>query len=137
MTGQGGPVWRERLRVVVLAIAGALIALALFGSTHAKVGPFDTTMSVRASLTGETVVLLAPLGRITLDTHDAPAGIELRVDELRLEEAERFARDPSLLESVGDELAGDVGRAVRVLVVRCLLAAAAGGVAGAALARLR
>lgn len=129
--------WRSRLRVVLLALAGACIALALLGSTPAKVGPFDTTLSARASRAGETVVLLAPLGRITLDTHDAPVGLELRVDELRLEEAERFARDPSLIEQVGDELAGDVRRAVRVLVLRCLLAAAGGGIAGALLARLR
>lgn len=129
--------WRTRLRVVLLAIAGACIALALFGSTGAKVGPFDTTMSVRPSLAGETVVLLAPLGRITLDTHDAPLGLELRVDELRLEEAERFARNPALIEQVGDELAGDVRRAVRVLALRCLLAAVVGGLAGGALARLR
>ena len=129
--------WRERLRVLVLALAGAGIALALFGSTAATVGPFDTTMSVRASVTGETVVLLAPLGRITLDTHDAPVGVELRVDELRLEEAERFARNPELIEEVGDELDGDVRRAVRLLAIRCLLAAALGGIAGALLARLR
>src|SRR5688500_3311348 len=135
--GQGVPMWRSRVRIVLLALAGAFLALALLGSTGAKVGPFDTTLSVRASLAGETTVLLAPLGRITLDTHDAPVGLELRVDELRLEEAERFARDPSLIEQVGDELAADVRRAVRVLVLRCLLAAVVGGVAGALLARLR
>ena len=129
--------WRERARILVLALAGAVIALALLGSTAATVGPFDTTMSVRASLAGETTVLLAPLGRITLDTHDAPVGLELRVDELRLAEAERFARNPSLIEEVGDELASDVRRAVRVLAQRCLLAAALGGVVGALLARLR
>ena len=129
--------WRSRLRVGLLAIAGALVALALLGHTGAKVGPFDTTLSARPSRAGETVVLLAPLGRITLDTHDAPVGLELRVDELRLEEAERFARNPSLIENVGDELAGDVRRAVRVLVLRCLLASVGGGLAGALLARLR
>jgi predicted phosphodiesterase len=127
----------HRLRVAVLAVAGALVALALAGSTGAKVGPFDTTMSLRPSLAGETTVRLAPLGRITLDTHDAPFGVELRVDELRLEEAQRFARDPSLIEQVGDELAADVRDAVRVLAIRCLLAALAGGIVGGALASLR
>ena len=129
--------WRARLRVVLLAIAGAVLALALLGSTRAKVGPFDTTLSVHPSLAGQTTVTLAPLGRITLDTHDAPVGLELRVDELRLEEAERFARDPSLIEQVGDELAGDVRGAVLVLALRCLLAAAVGGLLGGLVARLR
>ncbi|HUP86112.1 MAG TPA: metallophosphoesterase [Acidimicrobiales bacterium] len=134
---QGGGVSLHRLRVVMFAAAGAIVALALAGSTAAKVGPFDTTMSVRPSFTGETTVRLAPLGRITLDTHDAPFGIELRVDELRLAEAKRFARDPTLIEKVGDELTADVRRAAGILAIRCLVAAVAGGVVGGALARPR
>ena len=74
---------------------------------HDAVGPHP-------SIAGDTVVLLAPLGRIQLDTHDAPVRVELRVDELRLADAERFARDPSLLEDVGDDLAADVRAAVRI-----------------------
>jgi predicted phosphodiesterase len=125
------------VRTVLLAVLGALLALGLWGKTTAVVGPFDATLSVHPSLGGDTMVRLAPLGRINLDTHDAPVRLELRVDELRLEDAERFARDPSLLEDVGDDLAGDVRDAVRALVLRCVLAAAIGGLAGALLSRAR
>jgi predicted phosphodiesterase len=114
-----------------------VVGLALFGRTSAPVGPFDTTLSLRPSWGGETTVLLAPLGRIRLDTHDAPVGLVLRVDELRLEEAERFAQDPSLLEAVGGDVAADLRHAVAALVLRCALAALAGGVAGALAAHVR
>jgi predicted MPP superfamily phosphohydrolase len=129
--------WLRRARTILLAVAGAVLALGIWGRTAAVVGPFDTTLSVHPSIGGDTVVRLAPLGRIRLDTHDAPVRIELRVDELRLADAERFARDPSLLEDVGDDLAADVRAAVRTLALRCLLAAAGGGLAGALLAHVR
>ena len=129
--------WLRRVRLVVLALAGAAIGVALAGQTSASVGPFDATLSVRGSWTGETTVLLAPLGEIHFDTHDAPVGLVLRVDQLRLDEAQRFAANPALLELVGGNLANDVRDAVEALALRALLAAVAGGVAGALAARTR
>jgi predicted phosphodiesterase len=127
----------RRARIVAGALVGAMVVLALAGRTSAPVGPFDATLSVRPSWGGETTVLLAPLGRIRLDTHDAPVGLVLRVDELRLAEAERYAEDPSLLAGVGDDLSDDVRSAVRALLLRCLLAGAGGGVVGALIGRSR
>jgi hypothetical protein len=43
---------------------------------------------------------------------DAPVGLVLRVDQLRLDEAQRFAANPALLELVGGNLARDVREAV-------------------------
>ena len=126
-----------RLRLLAFSLAGAVVGLALAGRTSASVGPFDTTLSLRPSLGGETTVLLAPLGQIGLDTHDAPIGLVLRVDELRLEEAERFADDPSLLEAVGDDLFADIRSALIRLAAHCVVAAGAGGIVGATVARLR
>lgn len=129
--------WLRRLRIVVFGLAGAVIGLALAGRTSADVGPFDTTLSIAPSLRGETTVLLAPLGRIGLDTHDAPFGLVLRVDELRLEEAERFAADPTLLGDVGDDVSGDLRAGLRALALRCLAVAVGGGLIGALVARAR
>jgi predicted MPP superfamily phosphohydrolase len=127
--------WLRRVRLVVLVLAGTVVGVALFGRTSSPVGPFDATFSVRPSWGGGTQVLLAPLGRIRLDTHDAPVELVLRVDELRLEEAERFAEDPSLLEAVGDDVAGDLRHGIVQLAVRCLLAGAGGGAVAALVAR--
>jgi hypothetical protein len=128
--------WRTRARVAVFALAGALLAVALAGRVTAKVGPFDTTVAVRPSLSGETLLRLPPLGTIGLDTHDWPLGLELRVDELGVDEAERLAENPELVDRLGDGLADQVQDALRRLALRSALVALAGGVAGALVARL-
>ena len=124
-------------RVLGLSIAGAIAAIAIAGRVHAEVGPFDTTLTARPSLSGATTLHLAPFGTIELDTHDAPFDIALRVDELQIEEAQRIARNPAVLDSLEDELVADSRRALRRLAVRILLAALVGGLAGAMVATLR
>jgi predicted phosphodiesterase len=124
------------LRTVLFALAGAIVAVALFGRVPAKVGPFDTTMSARPSLSGHTVVQLPPLGTIDLDTHDWPLAVTLRVDQIGVADAERIARNPGAIERLGDQAADQVRDALAGLVVRCLLVAVLGGVAGALAARL-
>ena len=124
------------LRTVLFALAGATVAVALFGRVPAKVGPFDTTMSARPSLTGHTVVQLPPLGTIDLDTHDWPLAVTLRVDQIGVADAERIARNPNAIDRLGDDAADQVRDALAGLVARCLLVAVAGGVAGALAARL-
>jgi predicted phosphodiesterase len=128
--------WRGRGRITLFALAGAIVALAVAGRVPAKVGPFDTTVSVRPSWTGETVVRLSPLGTIGLDTHDWPLRLELRVEELGLDEAERIAENPQRVDQLGDDLADEVRAALVRLAVRCALLALAGGLAGALAARL-
>jgi predicted phosphodiesterase len=132
--------WRRRwgpvARVVLFALVGAAGALALAGRVPAHVGPFDTTMGARPSLHGNTVVHLAPLGTIELDTHDWPIRLDLRVEELGLAEAERIADNPQVIDNLGDDVADDVRGALVRLVLRCMLVATVGGVVGALAARL-
>ena len=128
--------WGPTARVVLFALVGAASALALAGRVPAHVGPFDTTMGARASLHGDTVVHLAPLGSIELDTHDWPIRLDLRVEELGLAEAERIADNPQVIDDLGDDVADDVRGALVRLVLRCMLVATVGGVVGALAARL-
>ncbi|MDE0802249.1 MAG: metallophosphoesterase [Acidimicrobiales bacterium] len=115
------------LRTTVLALVGAGIAVVVAGSVQVPFGPFDTTLSARPALSGETLVRLAPLGTIELDTHDAPIGLTLRVDELRLTEAERIAADPAVLESLEDDIAADARHALERIALRCAVVAVIGG----------
>lgn len=125
----------SRARVGLFALGGALIALALAGRTHAILGPFKTTLDLRASFAGQTTVRLAPLGTIELDTHDAPVGLDLTVDELRLSVARRAAADPTLVEQFGADVSEDLAGALRALALRAAAAALIGGLAGAVIAR--
>jgi predicted phosphodiesterase len=127
--------WWSALRLVIFSVAGAAIALALMGHIPAKVGPFETTFAARPSLEGHTVVHLAPLGTIDLDTHDAPLTLDARVDEIGVEDAERIANNPRAVERLGAEAAREVRSALVGLAVRCLIVAVVGGAIGALVAR--
>jgi predicted phosphodiesterase len=124
------------LRVALFALAGAALAVALLGRVPAKVGPFETTIAARPSLTGHTVVHLAPLGTIDLDTHDWPLALDLRVDEIGVADAERIANDPTAIDRLGDDAADEVRAALVGLAIRCVAVALLGGIAGALAARL-
>ncbi|MGE0794302.1 MAG: metallophosphoesterase [Acidimicrobiia bacterium] len=128
---------RRRLRIVAFAVAGAALGLALAGQVPARIGPFDATIQARPSLRGETLVRLAPLGNLRLDTHAAPLTLEVRVDQLRLDEAERIAGDPRVLTSLEDDIADDAGRALRRLALRAFVVAVVGGALGALAASVR
>lgn len=127
--------WRTAVLIGVFAVAGVILAIALAGRVGAQVGPFETTVAARPSLASETLVHLAPLGSMRLDTHDWPLTLELRVDELGLEEARRIASDPRLIESLGDDVADEVGSAFRDLALRCAALGVVGGLIGAVVAR--
>ena len=83
----------DLLLTACLALVGATIGVLLFGSTRAEVGPFDATFAARPDLGGGTEVHIPPLGRISLDSHAGPLGLDLRVDELRPDEAEAIVRE--------------------------------------------
>jgi predicted phosphodiesterase len=112
-------------------MAGVILGLMVAGRVHVPIGPFKTTLLVRPSTHGGTVVRLAPLGTIRIDTHDAPIAIVAEVDELRLDEAEAIARDPALLEKFEVQVVDDARAGLRALALRALLAAAVGGLLGA------
>ena len=129
--------WGSRVRLGVFTLVGIVLALWVAGSVHTEIGPFDTTVGVRPSVSGLTVVRLAPLGSIELDTHDAPLALEVRVDELRLDEAQRIADDPDVLAAVEDDIAADARDALWSVAIHSVIVAVIGGTAGALVASFR
>jgi predicted phosphodiesterase len=111
------------------------VAVAVAGRTTADIGPFRCTAVARPSLHGLTTVRLAPLGSIELRTHRSPVAIELRVDELRPDDAERIAEDPTVLDDLEDEIARDARQALERLLLRAGLLSVLGGALGALASR--
>lgn len=128
---------RDSLLVALLAIVVALAALPLITPTSAKVGPGSVTASVAPSVRGETVLALPPLGRLSADTHRAPAAVQVRLDEIdptavqRIAKGGTFDRD-ALARDVSDDLP-DLFR--RLLVRTVLLTAGLGAVVALVLPR--
>lgn len=112
---------------ILVAVAGAVFAVALFGHTEASVGPFDTTLSARPALGGGTDVQLSPLGQIELDSHDGPLSLSVELDQLREADARAIADDPEGFSLDEDDLAADVRTGMVDLAWRVVLSSVLGG----------
>lgn len=108
------------------------MGLAVAPRVQADVGPFVMSATARPNIGGQTTVRLVPLGSIRLDTHDAPIEVEMRLEELKADEAEAIARDPSGLAGLEDEIAADA----RSILLAVTWRAAMAGIVGGALAAL-
>lgn len=117
------------LGFVVLCLAGAGGGAVVGGRAQAEIGPFRTTVLLRPAITGDTLVRLAPLGTLRLDTHDGLFGITASADEVDVAAARRLAESPGSLNDIDDEVVDDAKDAVRTVVGR----GAAGAVLGALL----
>lgn len=126
-----GAAARRHGPVLVLAAAGAVLAVTLLGRVDAPVGPFDTTMAVDPVSTGGTDVQVSPFGLVSVDTHDGPLALRLELRDLRVDEARAIVRDPAALPFDEASLAEDVRRGIGRLVPRLVLAAVVGGTLGA------
>ena len=124
------PLLTSRPRVVAasaaVALAGAFLGILLGGHTVHSVGPFESRFSLSPAVRGDTVVQISPLGTVRVDSHDGPLRLNVSLDQLRQDEAERLVRDPSQIADVGAQADTDVRNALGVLALRTGLAALLG-----------
>lgn len=120
----------SRSRVLVasaaVAVCGAALGVLLAGHAVHDVGPFESRFSLTPTATGDTVIEIAPLGTLQVDSHDGPLRLNVRLDQLRQADAEKLVRDPSLIQEVGAQADRDVRNALGVLALRAGLAAILG-----------
>ncbi|MCU1676584.1 MAG: hypothetical protein JWM93_1342 [Frankiales bacterium] len=114
--------------LVVVALSGAVVALLLAGSVKQRLGPVDTTMSLRPAVLGDTRVNVPPLGNLGLDTHDGPLQLDVSVDRLRLDDARQLFGNPRLIESLEADVTRGVKRGLLHLLVKAVLVALAGSI---------
>jgi len=118
---------RFLLRVVV-ALAGALIAVLLFGRISAPIGPFDATLAFRPA-GGGAAVAVPPLGALSVDVYDGPLRLDIALQRVDQDRAKALATDPVRLAGVVDQVSDDL----RAAVVRLVLTTAGVALAGGAL----
>ncbi|RCV51376.1 hypothetical protein DEF24_23245, partial [Marinitenerispora sediminis] len=130
-----GRAWRAAA-VLAAALLGGWLGLALGGQVMTPVGPADVNLSVAPSWRGETVVNVAPLGKLGFDTHVAPLRFEATISEIRLAAAQELFENPDAINRLADSIGADVRRGVIHLFVRAAVVAVAGaGIAGLVLFR--
>ncbi len=114
------------LAVVVL---GAWLGLLAVGSIRTPVGPMDTTMTLRPSLTGGSKINVAPLGALELDSHIAPLRLDVDVDRLDPERSQALVDQPERFSGLQDEVTRDVAAGTGELAVRSCVAVISGATA--------
>jgi predicted phosphodiesterase len=119
--------------ISLVGLLGAFIGIALGAHVHAEAGPFESTLTLRPSLSGGTIVHVAPLGRIQLDTHEGPLSLHASLDQINSADATAIVKDPTRLAGIEDRVAGDVRDGLRTLVLRAVLFGALGAAATVAL----
>ncbi len=110
----------------MVVIVGAWLGLLIVGNVRAQVGPMDTTMTLRPSLTGGTKINVSPLGALSLDSHHAPVRLDVNVDQLDPERSQSLVDHPERISGLQDEVARDVEHGTLDLAVRSCTAVVLG-----------
>ncbi|MEW1644612.1 metallophosphoesterase [Streptomyces sp. NPDC091219] len=118
--------WTRALGLVMVVVAGAWLGLLIVGDVRAQVGPMNTTMTLRPSLTGGTKINVSPLGALSLDSHHAPVRLDVNVDQLDPERSQSLVDHPERISGLQDEVARDVEHGTLDLAVRSCAAVVLG-----------
>lgn len=121
--------WIRALGLLAVVVLGAWLGLLAVGSVRAPVGPMDTTMTLRPSVSGGTKINVSPLGALRLDSHHAPVRLDVDVDQLDPERSQALVKHPERLSGLQDEVTGDVAAGTRELAVRSCVAVVTGATA--------
>ncbi|MFF0964070.1 metallophosphoesterase family protein [Streptomyces sp. NPDC003703] len=121
--------WLRALGLAAVVITGAWLGLLTVGDVRVPVGPVNTTMTLRPSLSGGTKINVSPLGALRLDSHTAPVRLDVNVDQLDPERAQALVDHPERLSGLQDEVAHDVEHGTFDLALRSTVAVVAGATA--------
>ncbi|MFG3152687.1 metallophosphoesterase [Streptomyces sp. NPDC048219] len=121
--------WTRALGLVAVVLLGAWLGLLIVGNVRVPVGPMNTTMTLRPSLTGGTKINVSPLGALQLDSHIAPVRLDVNVDQLDPDRAQALVDHPERLSGLQDEVAQDVEHGTLDLAARSCVAVVTGATA--------
>jgi predicted MPP superfamily phosphohydrolase len=115
------------LAIVLAALAGVWLGLALGASLQTSVGPADIGMSLQPSWTGETVVDVRPLGTLHFDSHNGPVRLELSIEAVHPEVAQEILSNPRWADRLPETIENDLADGLRELIIRALVFATIAG----------
>ncbi|MGW3498689.1 metallophosphoesterase family protein [Streptomyces sp. NPDC001020] len=121
--------WLAALGMVGVVLLGAWLGLLTVGNVRVPVGPMDTTMALRPSLTGGTAINVSPLGALKLDSHQAPVRLDVNVDQLDPVRAQALVDHPERISGLQQEVTHDVEHGTLDLAVRSCVAVVSGATA--------
>lgn len=125
---------RRYVAAVLLGAVGAIVGVWLFADVRVDAGPLDVRARLVPAVSGDTSLVVGPLGEARMDTHDGPFRLDVQTEALDRTSVADLVSGAGA-RSVAPVDRDAVGAAGQRLLALALAAAAAGGalVAGAAL----
>jgi predicted MPP superfamily phosphohydrolase len=120
VTGPGARQFGAALAIIGVAVVGVILGTLLGARTKADIGPFRAQMQLTPSLVGGTEVQVPPLGSLHLDSHEGPAHLTVRFDELDQRRTEALINDPNGVSRASEGAVGDATRGAIRLGLRTL-----------------
>ncbi|HEY6737381.1 MAG TPA: metallophosphoesterase [Actinopolymorphaceae bacterium] len=114
------------LALVLIAFGGCYLGLYFGGAGSLPVGPVETTWRLVPSLTGDTSVMVPPLGTLGLDSHDGPLRLDVTIDRIDQDDAAAIVKDPNVLGGLQTQVVADLRDGVTYTLVRGLIAGSVG-----------
>ncbi|GGK19469.1 membrane protein [Pilimelia terevasa] len=114
--------------MALVAVVGAVLAVAGAARLDADLGPFRSTLAVAPSLTGDTDIEIPPLGELLLDSHDGPVHLTVRLDRLDQRRTTALITEPDGVAQAGATALSDLGDALVRLGLRTVAVAVLGAV---------
>lgn len=113
--------------ILLVALLGCWLGLVVGGRSDVQVGPVQTQFSVAPSTSGDSVVSVPPLGRLSVDSHDGPLRLNVEVTRLDVSEARRIFNNPLSVNGLAERVTEDMAAGTR----RVAIQAAGAGTLGA------
>ncbi|MEU7228297.1 metallophosphoesterase family protein [Streptomyces chrestomyceticus] len=121
--------YARALGLLAVTLLGAWLGLLIVGSIHAPVGPVDTNMTLRPSLSGGTKINVSPLGALELRSHHAPIRLDVDVDRLDPVRAQALVDHPERFAGLQEQVTRDVVSGTGTLAFRSCVAVVSGATA--------
>ncbi|MFI6943836.1 metallophosphoesterase [Streptomyces sp. NPDC050418] len=118
--------YARALGMVAVVLLGAWLGLLIVGSVRIPVGPMDTKMTLRPSVSGGTKINVSPLGALELQSHRAPLRLDVDVDRLDPDRAQALVDHPERFSGLQDEVTSDIVSGTRDLALRSCVAVVSG-----------
>lgn len=94
--------------VIVVALAGLVLGLALGARTVTEVGPFQAELRLTPALAGNTSVHVPPLGSLHFDSHDGPTSLTIQLGSLDQARTQAMIDDPGGIARASQTVADDL-----------------------------
>jgi len=123
------------IAALLAGIVGAWIAVVIWGGTSGDLGMITVHASIRPSLSGQTVMIVPPLGSVSAKTHTAPLSIDLRFDQMSIEGAAQWVKHHKSPQAAADGVEKGIKQVAYRLAWLAIAVATLGALCASALIR--